>query len=98
MEGVKMDKINTITLIWDQEKIEEVNRSLEGELIHLLWELEDNDCSIHGEEYCVSNYESGIDVYNHYDGLIYGIHYNQLKDLMKGLEITLHGRDPDEKE
>lgn len=64
----------------------------EGLLIHLLWALGDKDCSLFGEEYCLSNYEMACDVYDCYNDTLVRIPYGVLADLEAGKAIRLYAR------
>ena len=64
----------------------------EGTLIKLIYSLYDYDCSIFGEEYCLSNYDMAIDMYCYYTDRIIRIPYSLLNDLEDGKTIKLHAR------
>ena len=45
----------------------------ESTLIQILWALEDKDCYMIGEAYCVSNYDMGVTLHSAYNGMCYDI-------------------------
>lgn len=76
-------------------KMEKEDFNKESTLVNLIWELQDKDCSIFGEEYCISNYEMGLDMFCRYNGMIVRIPYGVLEDLEKGKTIRLYAHFPD---
>lgn len=62
-------------------------------LVLLLWALE--DCALMGEEYCLSNYEMVVDVYDYYTGKVIRLPYSQVDKLAEGKPITFYARDPE---
>lgn len=72
----------------------------EGVLVHLIQALQDYDCQIFGEEYCLSNYEMAVDMYCYYNDLIIRIPYNLLNDLenYKTVKLYAHAMDECERE
>jgi hypothetical protein len=47
-------------------KMEESDYNRESTLINLIWGLFDADCTLFGEEYCISNWEMAVDMYCYY--------------------------------
>lgn len=72
----------------------------ESDLINLLWELEDKDCSILGEEFCLSNYEMGLFVYSWYTDCKYLIRYGDLEEWKAGKTLKLYAlpMEPEDRE
>lgn len=68
----------------------------DGALVHLIWALQDSDCQIFGDEYCLSNYEMAVDMYSYYSDKLIMIPYSVLDDLENGKTIKLYARDLDE--
>ena len=64
----------------------------EGTLINVINALYDYDCSIFGEEYCLSNYDMAIDLYCYYTDMLVRIPYRLLNDLEDGKTIKLYAR------
>ena len=61
-------------------------------LVLLLWAME--DCALMGEEYCLSNYEMAVDVYDYYTGKVIRLPYSQVDKLAEG-PVTFYARDPE---
>ena len=47
-----------------------------------------------GEEYCLSNYEMAVDVYDYYTGKVIRLPYSQVDKLAEG-PVTFYARDPE---
>ena len=77
-------------------KMESEDFNKESTLINLIWALQDNDCDLFGEEYCISNYEMGVDMYCYYTGMIVSIPYRVLEELENGKTIKLYAHFPNE--
>ena len=76
------------------EKNEELH---DGVLVHLIWALYDNDCTLFGDEYCLGNAVGmAVDMYCYYNDKLVTIPYPLLDDLEKGKTIKLHARELDE--
>ena len=61
-------------------------------LVLLLWAMD--DCSLLGEEYCLSNYEMAVDVYDCCTGKVIRLAYSQVDKLSEG-PVTFYARDPE---
>ena len=61
-------------------------------LVLLLWAME--DCALMGEEYCLSNYEMAVDVYDCCTGKVIRLPYSQVDKLAEG-PVTFYARDPE---
>ena len=77
-------------------KLEKNEELKEGTLIHLIWALNDYDCSLFGEEYCISNYEMGVDMYCYYNDMVVTIPYHVLDELEAGKTIKLYAHKMNE--
>lgn len=64
-------------------------------LVLLIWALE--DCSLLGEEYCLSNFDMAVDLYDYYTGKIIRLPYSQVDKLAEG-PVTFYARDPEPEE
>ena len=64
-------------------------------LVLLLWAME--DCALMGEEYCLSNYEMAVDVYDYYTGKVIRLPYSKVDELAEG-PVTFYARDPEPEE
>lgn len=74
------------------EKDEELH---DGVLVHLIWALQDNDCQLFGDEYCLSNWDMACDMYSYYTDKLIRIPYSLLDDLENGKTIKLYARKLD---
>lgn len=77
-------------------KMEETDQNSEGTLINLIWGLYDADCTLFGEEYCISNWEMAVDMYCYYTDRLIRIPYSILEDLENGQTVRLYARKLDE--
>ena len=60
-------------------------------LSEVLWLL---DCSIEGDEFCLSNYETGCSIYNCFSDKWYIFPFSYLEKLENGKTIKLYAYDP----
>jgi hypothetical protein len=77
-------------------KMEESDYNRESTLINLIWGLYDADCTLFGEEYCLSNWEMAVDMYCYYTDRLIRIPYSILEDLENGHTVRLYARKLDE--
>lgn len=77
-------------------KMEESDYNRESTLINLIWGLYDADCTLFGDEYCISNWEMAVDMYCHYTDRLIRIPYSILEDLENGRTVRLYARKLDE--
>lgn len=68
----------------------------EGLLVYAIWQLQELDCTLFGEEYCLNNYEMAVDLYSYYDDVLIRFPYSLLHDLKNGKTIKLYARKLDE--
>lgn len=68
----------------------------DGALVHLIWALQDYDCQIFGDEYCLGNaIGMAVDMYSYYTDKLIMIPYPLLDDLEAGKTIKLYARNLD---
>lgn len=60
-------------------------------LIYLLWAME--DCAMLGAEYCLSNFDLAIDMYDYYTGKTVRIVYSDVDKLRDGGWVTFYARE-----
>lgn len=53
------------------------------------------DCYVVGEEYCLSNFDIGVDIYNAHDDLIYIFAFNNITRLAEGGTVKLYANKLD---
>ena len=61
-------------------------------LVLLLWAM--GDCSLMGDEYCLSNFDMAVDLYDYYTGKVIRLPYSQVDKLAEG-PVTFYARDPE---
>ena len=61
-------------------------------LVLLIWAME--DCSLLGEEYCLSNFDMAVDLYDYCTGKVIRLPYSQVDKLAEG-PVTFYARDPE---
>lgn len=72
--------------------------SRDGTLIEVIWTLGNKDCYLFGEEYCLSNWEMAVDMYDCYMDRLVRIPYSVLDDLENGKTIKLYSREMTEED
>lgn len=65
--------------------------SREDILICLLWAME--DCTLCGDEYCLSNWDMAVDLYDHYTGKTIRIPFSDADKLQNGNKVTFYARE-----
>lgn len=60
-------------------------------LIYLLWAME--DCGQYGDQYCISNYDMAVDMYDYYTGKTVRIIYSDVDKLREGGWVTFYARE-----
>ena len=77
-------------------KMDDMDQNGESTLINLIWGLYDADCTLFGDEYCISNWEMAVDMYCYYTDRLIRIPYSILEDLENGRTVRLYARKLDE--
>ena len=77
-------------------KMDDMDQNGESTLVNLIWGLFDADCTLFGEEYCISNWEMAVDMYCYYTDRLIRIPYSILEDLENGRTVRLYARKLDE--
>lgn len=68
----------------------------ESLFIHALWAMQEKDCQLFGDEYCMSNFEMAIDLYDGYTDKLICFPYSLAEELKTGRSIRLHARELNE--
>jgi len=96
---IKEFKNGNINIKFNADILEDIKSGHTSIIEVLAYTLDSLDCYIIGEEFCLSNYDMGVLVYNLYSDKIYilsfGDVYNKLSD---GQTIKLYAADPTEDE
>lgn len=81
------------------DEIAAVNSGRYSDIELLSWILSELDCEFLGDEFCLSNYETGCLIYSYYFDKIYILAFSDIENvLMKGKTLKLYRRKPDENE
>ena len=65
----------------------------ESLLTLVVWAME--DCSIVGEEYCLSNFDMAVDLFDYYTGKFVRLIYSEIDKLADGLSVICRAREPE---
>lgn len=69
----------------------------ESALVNLIWALQDNDCQLFGDEYCLGNaIGMAVDMYCYYTDMVVTIPYRALDDLENGKTVKLYAHNMNE--
>lgn len=95
IEGtIKEFNNGNLSIKFDLDYIKENPRVSQIELVS--WLLDSLDSYIIGEEFCLSNYDMGCQVYNCYSDLVYIMSFTELdKAYYNGSTLKLYARTPD---
>lgn len=95
IEGtIKEFKNGNLSIKFDRDYINEHRNETPVELVS--WLLDSLDSYIIGEEFCLSNYDMGCQVYNCHSDLVYIMSFTDLdKAYHNGSTLKLYARTPD---
>lgn len=98
MEEIKRFKNGNMHIHLTKDTIEDIKADKhETPLIRILWMLEDEDCSLIGEQFCLSNYDMGVRLYSWYYGKCYTLAMGaDVEDIMEGRTVILKAETPNE--
>lgn len=98
-ENIKEFKNGNINIKFNKDTLEDLKAGHVSIIEVLSYTLDSLDCYLIGEEFCLSNYDTGVLVYNAYSDkcyiLSFGDVYNKLSE---GQTIKLFSFDPTEDE
>ena len=83
-------KNGNINIKWFNENIEDCKKGKFSDIELLSFSLENVDCYIIGEQFCLSNYAMGCLIYNAYMDCIYILNFNDLDILLQGKTLKLY--------
>lgn len=89
-DEVKRFKNGNINVRFFDENIEDCKAGKFSDIELLSFALENADCYIVGEEFCLSNYAMGCLIYNAYMDCIYILNFNDLDILLQGKTLKLY--------
>ena len=84
---------NDLVIKYDHDTIKEAKKDEMLTFSDVLFWM---DTDIIGDEFCLSNYEMGIQLYNGYSDKCYIVTFTDLERIKTGEEVTLTAYDPDE--
>jgi len=99
MEGLRKNENiielanNDLVIQYDDDTIQNAARDEMLTFSEVLFWL---DTNIIGEEFCLSNYDMGIMLYNCYSDKCYIVSFSDLEKIKAGEKVTLYAYDPDE--
>ena len=99
MEGLRKNENiielanNDLVIQYDNDTIQNAARD---EMLTFSDVISWMDTNIIGEEFCLSNYEMGIMLYNDYSDKCYIVSFSDLEKIKAGEKVTLSAYDPDD--
>ena len=84
---------NDLVIEYDDDTIQEAEKD---EILTFMDVLTWMDTDIIGEEFCLSNFDMGIQLYNCHSDKCYIVSFTDLERIKAGEKVTLHAYDPDE--
>lgn len=88
---IKEYKNGNITIKYDPVTVAE---SLKDDILVLSEVLSRLDCYIIGDEFCISNYETGCSIYNYFSDKWYIFPFSYIYKLERGEAVKLYAYDP----
>ena len=87
---------NNIHVKFELEDIENIKEGKLSGIETLSFELEEVDTSFIGEEFCLSNYTTGILCYSYYADKVFLLDFSDIENiLMSGKTLVLYAKEPD---
>ena len=84
---------NDLVIEYDDDTIQEAEKD---EMLTFMDVLTWMDTDIIGEEFCLSNFDMGIQLYNGWSDKCYIVSFTDLDRIKAGEKVTLHAYEPDE--
>lgn len=97
-ENIKEFNNNNISIKYDKSTIEDIKVGHVSEIEVLSYTLDSLDCYLIGEEFCISNFDMGILVYNVYSEKCYILSFGDMGKLLEGKTLKLYAFDPTEED
>lgn len=83
-------KNGNINIKWFNENIQDCKAGKLSDIELLSLSLENADCYIVGEEFCLSNFAMGCMIYNAHMDCIYILNFDELEKLLEGKTLKLY--------
>ncbi len=98
-ENIKEFNNGNINIKLDNGLIEDIKVGHVSVIEILSSVLDSLDCYLIGEEFCISNFDMGVLVYNVYSDKVYILSFGDIEDkLLKGQTMKLYARIPDDED
>lgn len=95
-ENIKEFSNGNISIRFSPDDMRALNEKRYSSTELLSWVLEELDCYLVGDEFCLGNYATGAMIYNCYSDLVYIINLNDIDDILTvGRWLRLYARKPD---
>lgn len=77
------------------DAIADINAGKYSDIEVISWLLNDLDCYFIGEEFCLSNFDMGVSIYNYYSDLVYILAFSDIiNKLMQNKTLKLYAATP----
>ena len=94
--NIKEFKNGNLVIKFAPDEMEKLNAGRVSEIELLSWALDSLDCYIIGEEFCLSNYDMGCQVYNLQLDRLYIVSFTDIETKLKqGKSLKLYAYKPD---
>ena len=87
-------KNGNIHVRFNKDTIDSIKAGHENNIVYLLWAVDEVDTYMIGEEFCLSNYDMGIRLYNCNQDKAYTVSYTEAEKLMEGKTLILRAQKP----
>ena len=84
---------NDLVIKYDDDTIQEAEKDEMMTFFEVLFWM---DTDIIGEEFCLSNFDMGIQLYNCHSDKCYIVSFTDLERIKAGEKVTLYAYEPDE--
>ena len=84
---------NDLVIEYDNDTIQEAKKD---EILTFMDVISWMDTDIIGDEFCISNYEMGLFLYNSWSDMCYIVSFTDLDRIKEGEKVTLSAYEPDE--
>lgn len=91
-ENCKQFKNGNMNVRFTPEEVERIKTGTLSGIETLLYCLEWYDTSLYSDEYCISNYATGVTFYNCHSDVFYEFNMNDLEKLENGKTVKLYAR------
>lgn len=93
---IKEFKSGNLNIKLNPETLKEIESGKTSDIENISWLLDTLDCYFVGEEFSLSNFDMGANIYNCHSDVIYIISFSDIETKLKaGKTLKLYGRKPD---